>query len=132
MTSATSNSRLSQASASGLAWLVVACGLLASGCGQPPAPSPGPKAAAVSRYDALLLFPTGPDFKLSADAAATLPPPLPASRSRGKAWVGGSSLASVSGSWPRRTADRFPAAEPGLRPPLRTAGRLDPGSTTVR
>jgi len=131
MASATPIIRLSQVSASGLTRLVVACGLLASGCGQPPAPSPGPKAA-VSRYDSLLLFPTGPDFKLSADAAATLPPPLPASRSREKAWVGGSSLASVTGSWPRRTVPRFPAAEPGLRPPVRMAERLDPGSTMVR
>ena len=131
MTSATPIIRASQAPASGLARLVVACGLLASGCGQPYAPSPGPKAAAVSRYDSLLLFPTGPDFKLSADAVATLPPPLPASRGREKAWVGGSSLASVSGSWPRRTAHNFPAAQPGLRSPLQMAERLDPGSTTV-
>lgn len=113
--------RQSCAAGAATSWLLVACGVLGTGCGQTsPAPSARPVAAAGD--DSLRLFPSGPGLKLSPEAAAIVSrsarPPL------GPAGLI-ASFPPLSSGGPARS---FPAA----KPPLRTAGRLDGGATTVR
>lgn len=116
----------------GLTGLVVASALLGSGCGQtgPLASTPLADGSRVSPYDALLLFPAGPDHHLSAEAEATLPglslvardtPSLPL-------------LATFPPSFDKALASRSPDRSAGRPPRLRLADeRIQPGSgSTVR
>ena len=116
--------RQSCAAGAATSWLLVACGLLGTGCGQT-SPAPSARLVAAAGDDSLRLFPSGPGLKLSPEAAAVVsrsarPPRGPA----GSAAVI-ASFPPLSSGGPARS---FPAAKPSLR----TAGRLDGGATTVR
>ena len=106
-------------------WLMVACGLFATGCGQTTGPTAtATRPAATAGDTSLRLFPSGPGSERSSAAATVVP------RSARP-------LQGPAGSAPRIASfPSFAAAparvSPAAKPSLRTAERLDDRATTVR